>query len=628
MATKTITAQAIIKAQDHTAGVFASIAGRARAMMRSLAATSGGIGSAHAVRARANEAAQRAGEISARNRARADAVLAARGGADGLALRFLAPAAVAAAGGKSVLNFADAERSLTRIGITAGATREELASTMQSAQKLAFDTAQPFQKIVEGMETLAAQGRTMKEVQEFIPAVARTAQAAGAEVSDIAKTADAVGSHLGITSKEMQTAFDIMAEGGKRGSFELKDMARYLPSLLPAAKALGVEGTKGLADIVALMQMVRKSSGTSEEAAASMSDIMQKMEIEETTKKFKKFGVDSTAAFAKARKEGRNVFDVLEELLQKATKGDLSKLPQLFGDKEALRFARSIMQDAGRWRSEAADMRRTAPGTIGRDIKPVIDSTRGRIDQLSTSFDNASRALDAFIAIPATPALQALAEYLERAAKGWDLLNEGIKKRHDQNKDTTFPESVDPPWVQEWERRFGIAPRIPDAVNVMRGMARRYAEEQKKANEFSGGASYRGTAFGFGQGGISRTAYGGHIVGGYDANVPLPPARPREASSSEDIGRAITGGPRLGKLEAVVNAPVTAQLSGSAEVSGSARLDVAFTLNDSGIVRRLESVEAKLNGVITAVRNNGGTGGSHRGRGGTGVSSPDTGMPY
>ena len=420
--TRVIEAKAVISAQDKTGGVLKAIGDRIRALGRTSTTTLARAGAMNAAQARASGMRPALAAISARQRMMRGVETGAGGlgggmaglGVGALPARVLGPAALAYGAGSALSNFAEAERRMTRIGNTVGATRDQMKEAMGDAQRIAFDTAQPFGKIVEGMETLAAQGRSLKEIQDVLPAVAKTAQASGSEVDDIAKTADAVGSHLGVTAGEMQKAFDLMADGGKRGSFELKDMARYLPSLLPAAKALGVQGTKGLTDIVALMQMVRKSSGTSEEAAASMSDIMQKMEIEETTKKFKKFGVDSTAAFAKARKEGKNVFDVLEDLLQQATKGDLSKLPQLFGDKEALRFARSLMLDAGRWRREAAEMTQTAPGTIGRDMNQVMGDTKARIDQLSAAFGSAARQLGALIAIPAAPALKEIAEAAER----------------------------------------------------------------------------------------------------------------------------------------------------------------------------------------------------------------------
>ncbi len=102
----------------------------------------------------------------------------------------------------------------------------------------------------------------------------------------------------------MQLAFDALVAGGKAGQFELKDMARYLPSLAPAAKALGLEGQRGLESLVAMLQVIRKGSGTSEEAASSMQNILQKMQSEETTKRFKKMASTLRRRSQRAEKKG------------------------------------------------------------------------------------------------------------------------------------------------------------------------------------------------------------------------------------------------------------------------------------------------------------------------------------
>ncbi|MFL9828922.1 phage tail tape measure protein, partial [Rhodoplanes sp. SY1] len=142
--------------------------------------------------------------------------------------------------GQGFKDYADVERRLTRIMITAEATRREMDGVLGDLEGLANRTATPLDKVVGGLDTLVQQGRNLKDSLAFLPAVVRSAQASGAEVDDIAKTADAISTHLKVGASEMQTAFDILQAGGKAGQFELKDMARYLPSMLPAAKALGI----------------------------------------------------------------------------------------------------------------------------------------------------------------------------------------------------------------------------------------------------------------------------------------------------------------------------------------------------------------------------------------------------
>ena len=297
----------------------------------------------------------------------------------------------------SVKRFAEAERAITRIGVTADATKEEVAGVDETAFKVAQEVAMPYEKVVQGLDVLVAQGRSLKEAMAFLPSVARTASAAGAEVEDIARTADSVGANFKISGDQMQRAFDIMAASGKAGQFELKDMARYLPSLGPAAAAAGFTGEEGLRDLVSMLQVMRKGSGTSEEAAASMQNVLQKMMSEETAKRFKKFGVDLPKAMDKARKEGRNLVEVFEELTHTALKGDLSKIPLLINDMEFARGIRAVASYRGEWQKLSGAISKTAAGSVANDLAKVTDNVQARLDQLANTYGKRMRQLGAAI---------------------------------------------------------------------------------------------------------------------------------------------------------------------------------------------------------------------------------------
>lgn len=298
---------------------------------------------------------------------------------------------------KSVKDYAEAERAITRIGVTADASKESLAGVGEAAFKVAQEVAMPYAKVVQGLDVLVAQGRSLKDAMAFLPAVARTASAAGAEVEDIAKTADSVSSNFKIAGDQMQSAFDIMAAGGKAGQFELKDMARYLPSLGPAAAAAGFQGAEGLRDLVSMLQVMRKGSGTAEEAAASMQNVLQKMMSEETAKRFKKFGVDLPKAMDKAKAEGRNLVEVFEELTATAIKGDLSKLPQLINDMEFARGIRAVMAYRGEWQKMSKVIGTTAAGSVANDLSKVTDNVQAKLDRLANAYSRRMKQIGAIV---------------------------------------------------------------------------------------------------------------------------------------------------------------------------------------------------------------------------------------
>lgn len=343
-------------------------------------------------------------------------------GAPGAALlaharSYIAPAAAGYAVQRSVRASAADERAVERIGITAEASKAELRSVGETAFKIAQDVALPYEKVREGLNVLVTAGRSLPDALDFLPSVAATAQASGAAVDDIAKTADAVGGSFKVAGHEMQRAFDIMVKGGKEGKFELDKMARYLPSLGPAAAAAGFTGTKGLTDLVAMLQVLHKGTGTPEEAATSMSNILQKMESEETVKRFAKFGKDLPAHLAKAKKEGRNLVEAFMELTSDTLQGDLAKIPKLFNDMEFARGVRAMMQFKGEAGKMAQSIQATAAGTVERDLDRVTANTQAKLDRLANSYERRMRQLGEIVSDIVVPIDKKLEEIQPKVAQ-------------------------------------------------------------------------------------------------------------------------------------------------------------------------------------------------------------------
>ena len=350
-------------------------------------------------------------------------MLGGAAGAAGSAVRgLIAPAALAYGAGRAYNEFADVERRMTRIALTADAARGAQAAALAEVRRIAQETAQPVEGVVAGLEGLVAAGRSLPDAMAFLPAVARTAQASGAEVLDIATTADAIGTQFKIAGKDMQGAFDILVAGGKAGKFELKDMARYLPSLAPAAAAVGLKGEAGLRKMVAMAQVVRANTGTAEEAASSLQNIFAKMESEQTSKNFAKYGVNLRAEMAKARKEGKDLLTVFVELSKKATKGDLSKIPQLFTDMEFARGMRALLSAPGAVEKLVGELGKVDGSTMS-DLNRVLEDSKSKVDNLSNSWGQfmgaVGRGLDS----------AGVTSQLETISKNLDATLEGIDAR-------------------------------------------------------------------------------------------------------------------------------------------------------------------------------------------------------
>lgn len=317
----------------------------------------------------------------------------------------VAATAAGYAAAKSYSKFAYVERQIGRIALNADKGAEIVGPTITKLQQIAHKTALSFGDVSTGLETLVASGRSLEDSMAFLPSVAVTAQASGAAIADIALSADALAGSMKINAGEMQKAFDILVAGGKAGKFELKDMSQYLPSLLPAFSALGYQGTEGLQKIVAMLQVMRNQAGSSSEAATYLSNVLNKMYSSDTAKKFKNFGVDLPKALDKARKEGKDLFEVFLDMTNLATKGDLSKLPLLFTDAEMQKGVRALITQRDALRELSRSLG-NVDGTALKDFNQIAEDSAAKIQKLSTLWDTFMSQLGGEVADVANPVLE------------------------------------------------------------------------------------------------------------------------------------------------------------------------------------------------------------------------------
>ncbi len=315
--------------------------------------------------------------------------------------------------------FAEVDRAMTRTGITGDATAQQTREGAVELRNLARATATLFDPAQKGLDAITASGRDFGEAMKMMPSVLRTAQASGAGVEEIANSSTALLDHMKISVDGLAAAQDTLAMGGKLGKFELKDMARYLPSMLPAFKALGQTGQDGLRSLVAMLQVIRGGTGTAEEAASSAQNIFSKLESEETVKNFKKMGVDLPSAMAKARKEGKNLLEVFVELSNKALKGDLSKVPQLFKDMEVQRGMRPLLADFQKY-LDLRDKLKGSTGTIDIDFQRVASDAKANLDRFSEATDRAKTAFGGLAAELGSTRLAVGAENIDRLAQAME----------------------------------------------------------------------------------------------------------------------------------------------------------------------------------------------------------------
>jgi TP901 family phage tail tape measure protein len=244
---------------------------------------------------------------------------------------------------KAVSAWSAYEDVLTDIALKTNMTKAEQLALSESVRAQSASVNMSSIDMLKGIDQLAAGGLSIKVAAETFPLLARAALATKSDMNDLSKTTVSLVNNLKLLPAEVEKAFDVMAQSGKDGQFELKDMAAYFPKLGASYAAMGQTGVKAVADLTAGLQVMRKNTGSAEQAVANLDDLLLKITSENVVKNFDGFGIDIQSEMAKAREAG-TIFETLHTVIGKATGGDLSKLNQLFGDKQSLAGAQALMQ--------------------------------------------------------------------------------------------------------------------------------------------------------------------------------------------------------------------------------------------------------------------------------------------
>lgn len=104
-------------------------------------------------------------------------------------------------------------------------------------------------------------------------------------------------------------ALDMSIKAGQEGSFEFKNMARWLPSQLASANNLGYGSLDGYAKILSFNQGAMATAGSQDEAGNNLGNLFSKLlssDLVSTAKKIKVdgYGIDMTQTLLNAKEQG------------------------------------------------------------------------------------------------------------------------------------------------------------------------------------------------------------------------------------------------------------------------------------------------------------------------------------
>jgi hypothetical protein len=184
-------------------------------------------------------------------------------------------------------------------------------------ESLALATGQYSDTIAAGAGKMIAAGLDRGLVDASIGDISKAATAANAEFNDMADVATTLMQTLNVPADQLKDSLGALVVAGKLGSFELKDMARYFPTLTSQMAKFGVTGREAVNFLGSALQIARKGTADPAEAANNLKNFLSKILMPATIKNFKDAGVDIEGVMRDAAVKGINP---IEAVLQKITK--------------------------------------------------------------------------------------------------------------------------------------------------------------------------------------------------------------------------------------------------------------------------------------------------------------------
>ncbi len=184
-------------------------------------------------------------------------------------------------------------------------------------EALALSIGQYSDTVAKGAGQMIAAGLDQKLVDQSIGSIGRAATAANAEFADMSGVATQLLQTLRIPADQLDNALGALVTAGKLGSFELKDMAKYFPTLTSQMVKFGVTGREAVNFLASALQIARKGTSDPAEAANNLKNFLSKILAPATIKNFKDAGVDIEAVMRDAATKGINP---IEAVVQKITK--------------------------------------------------------------------------------------------------------------------------------------------------------------------------------------------------------------------------------------------------------------------------------------------------------------------
>ncbi len=365
----------------------------------------------------------------------------------GLALGATTAAAVGAVAPsvKQSMTFQD---NLVDMGITAGydgATQAALGKDIRAWSQQYNQTQADLQAATSAL--IGNNIDSLDDIRAYLPHIARGATATRTSAELWAQAAVTTQQSLGIAAKDFAAVQNIMAQGGKAGSFEIADQVKWLPELAPQMANIA-QGKAAVAEMVAALQVAKMGAGSTDKAANNFNNFLEKLYAPETQKRFGDVGIDIEKSLMQQKAHGISPIEGMMNTLQRylaqkspealaqfksamALQDDTAHdkallalqqnfgLGELFADMQVMAFVRPMLANMDKYRQIRAQALAAADkDVLGSDYKKRLESPIEQMKKLGIASQDLSLSLGDALK-PAVGSLAATVLPYVRAANAW-----------------------------------------------------------------------------------------------------------------------------------------------------------------------------------------------------------------
>jgi TP901 family phage tail tape measure protein len=270
---------------------------------------------------------------------------------------------------------------MAEINVTAELSKDKLRGLSDKLLEIGSRNVAPLEEVPKAFNRIISAGLS---VNDSLKTLEPTLRAAKAGFTDIETVASAAVSVMMSSGKDATRVYDILFETVKEGNAEFKDIAQYLPKVIPLARNVGFELEEAAGAFASLTGKL-----SAEQSTTALQGIMRALsdqrvalgQIDKKTGKyisgFKSIGIE---VYDRQTKQIRPLLDIVNDL-NKAMSGLSDKERMLKFDKLGLDQTGSIgfstlMQDVGGLQ-KAIEATTNSQGALNKayeDAKTPMDS--------------------------------------------------------------------------------------------------------------------------------------------------------------------------------------------------------------------------------------------------------------